>query len=145
MYQEKSGNPVLDRVGSGKASNIASFCDILEGLGMENFGIFYGHLVLLKLLVKFYCHLVYFTVIWYIFTILVCCTNKIWQPWRIGEDVCTFAGSRAHHLGSVSKNARNIKKMKQSAKKINVDSTKRKHSASDRQKNKKNTFLNKKN
>jgi hypothetical protein len=47
---------------------------ILEGLGMENVGIFYGHFVSLKLFVKLYCRLVYFEVIWYIFAILVCCT-----------------------------------------------------------------------
>jgi hypothetical protein len=31
---------------------------ILGGLGMENFGIFYGHCVFLKLFVKLHCRLV---------------------------------------------------------------------------------------
>jgi hypothetical protein len=69
MYQEKSGNPVLDRVGSGKASNIASFCGIvlrsrLQGCQMvhfqtkyPNFGIFWKALE--------WKILVYFMDIWY--------------------------------------------------------------------------------
>jgi hypothetical protein len=57
----------------------------LEGLGMENFGTYYGHLVLLKLLVKVHCRLLYFVVIRYIFNILVRCTRNIWQPRTKGE------------------------------------------------------------
>jgi hypothetical protein len=56
----------------------------LEGLGMEIVGILYGHLE-------------YFTTFWYMswqfgkcrdhlvyFTVLVCCTKKIWQPCQWG-------------------------------------------------------------
>jgi hypothetical protein len=38
--------------------------------GLENVGIFHGHLE------SFNRHLVYFVVIWYIFHILVCLTKK---------------------------------------------------------------------
>jgi hypothetical protein len=56
----------------------------LEGLGIENvgicilspFGLFYGH---------FYGRLVYFVVIWYIFSrIGMFGPRKIWQPWYAG-------------------------------------------------------------
>jgi hypothetical protein len=39
----------------------------LEGLAMENVGIFYDHWSILWQLEIFYGHLVYFVVIWYIF------------------------------------------------------------------------------
>jgi hypothetical protein len=44
----------------------------------------------------FYCHLVYFTAIWYILwsfgifsPVKLCCTKKIWQPWTMAEN-CNF-------------------------------------------------------
>jgi hypothetical protein len=41
------------------------------GLALEDFGVFYGHLIYIV-----YCYLEYFVVIWYIFPVLVCCTKK---------------------------------------------------------------------
>jgi hypothetical protein len=52
----------------------SKFGYILEGLAMEDVGIFDRHLV------YFTGDLVYFVLIWYIFPILVCCSKKIWQP-----------------------------------------------------------------
>jgi hypothetical protein len=43
---------------------------------MENIGTLYDHLVYLRPLEIFYGHLVYFVVIWYIFSVLVFCTKK---------------------------------------------------------------------
>jgi hypothetical protein len=40
---------------------------ILEGLAMEDVGIFYGHLVYFTAIGVFCGHLIYFIVIWYIF------------------------------------------------------------------------------
>jgi hypothetical protein len=58
-------------------------CQFLGGLGMENVGIFYGHLVyfagIWQILLPFgkvCCHLVYFFPFWYVLP------RKIWQPWR---------------------------------------------------------------
>jgi hypothetical protein len=55
----------------------------LEGLAIENVGIFYGHLVYFKAVWSilwpfgiFYDHLIYFMAIWYIFPVLVCCIKK---------------------------------------------------------------------
>jgi hypothetical protein len=39
----------------------------LEGLALENLGIFYGHLVYFTAIGNILWHLVYFVVIWYIF------------------------------------------------------------------------------
>jgi hypothetical protein len=47
--------------------------NILEAIGMENDAIF---LEFLRPLGPFYDLLVYFVLIWYIFTVLVCCTDK---------------------------------------------------------------------
>jgi hypothetical protein len=76
------------------ANQISLFVYILEGLGVENVGIFYGHWVyfvvfwyILLPLGIFYSHVVflwpfifyvysYFLIIWCIFSILVCCTKK---------------------------------------------------------------------
>jgi hypothetical protein len=48
----------------------------LEGLAIEDVGIFYGYLVHLRAFGIFYGHLVHFVVIWYIFPVLVFCTKK---------------------------------------------------------------------
>jgi hypothetical protein len=42
--------------------------------------IHYGHLEYLWRVGVFYDHLTHFAFIWYIFTVLVSCTKKIWQP-----------------------------------------------------------------
>jgi type IV secretory pathway VirB3-like protein len=47
----------------------------LEGLAMEDVGIFMASLAILRANGIFYVHLVHFVVIWYIFR-LVCCTEK---------------------------------------------------------------------
>jgi hypothetical protein len=48
---------------------------IVDGLAMERVGLFYGHLVCLKLFGIFYGHLgIHFMVIWYVVS------RKIWQP-----------------------------------------------------------------
>jgi hypothetical protein len=43
---------------------------------MEDAGIFYVHLVNLQQFGIFYSQSVYFLVIWYIFSVLVCCSKK---------------------------------------------------------------------
>jgi hypothetical protein len=55
----------------------------LEGLAIEDVGIFNGHLVYFTAILLFFamvgiicCHLVYFLVIWYIFPVLVCWCKK---------------------------------------------------------------------
>jgi hypothetical protein len=60
----------------------SQFGKILEGLAMENLGIFYDHLVYLTAIKNIlwpfgtFCgHLVHFVAIWYIFPILVFCTK----------------------------------------------------------------------
>jgi hypothetical protein len=46
----------------------SNFLKILEGLAMEDVGMFYGRLVPCTVFVMFDWHLVYFVVIWYIFS-----------------------------------------------------------------------------
>jgi hypothetical protein len=48
----------------------------LEGLAIEDVGIFYGHLVHLQPFVIFYGQLVEMVVLWYIIHVLVFCTKK---------------------------------------------------------------------
>jgi hypothetical protein len=49
----------------------------LEGLALEDVGIFYGRLVHFTVFFNiFYGHLVQFVVIWYIFPVSVFCTKK---------------------------------------------------------------------
>jgi hypothetical protein len=50
--------------------------DIFEGIGMENFGISHSYLGILRPFDVLYGPLVNFVVIWDLFAILVCCTNK---------------------------------------------------------------------
>jgi hypothetical protein len=54
----------------------SQFGYILEGLAMEDVGIFLAIWSILRQFGLFYGNLVYFVVIWYIFTVLVCCTKK---------------------------------------------------------------------
>jgi hypothetical protein len=69
----------------------------LEGLATEDVGICMAILSILRPNCIVYCHLVYFVVIWYIFSILAYFTTffgiffpfwyfvprKIWQPWTL--------------------------------------------------------------
>jgi hypothetical protein len=70
-----------------KNTNLGKFWRVLQGLAMEDFGIFYGHLVYV-----FYGHFVNFMINWDIlqlfgiffsrFGMYVCMyARKIWQPW----------------------------------------------------------------
>jgi hypothetical protein len=52
----------------------SQFGKILESIAM--YGIWYGHFVYLRPNGIFYGHLVHFVVIWYIFPVLVCCTEE---------------------------------------------------------------------
>jgi hypothetical protein len=60
-----------------------NFGEILEGLAMENLGIFYDHMVyftairnILRPFGIFYDHLLYISPFWYFVP------KKIWQPWN---------------------------------------------------------------
>jgi hypothetical protein len=66
----------------------------LEGIEIEEVGIFYGHLVHFRTFDLFYGRLAYFVVIWYIFPVLVCCTRKIWQPCFQGTKLLPREGDK---------------------------------------------------
>jgi hypothetical protein len=53
---------------------------ILGGLGIDNVGIIYGHLVWLWPFGILYGRLVYFVVLWYFFRFGLFGPRKIWQP-----------------------------------------------------------------
>jgi hypothetical protein len=73
----------------------SQFRSLLEGLSMEDDGVFYGHLVhfqtvwsIFRPFGPFSDHLVYFMAIWYIFPVSVffpplwyVVPRQIWQPW----------------------------------------------------------------
>jgi hypothetical protein len=77
----------------------------LDGLAMEDFGLFYGQLVYV-----FFVHLVYFMAIWYIvwsfvnFPVLVCCIKINLAPLIFSSD--TYVGAQQNPSG-LSINLRN--------------------------------------
>jgi hypothetical protein len=72
---------------------------------MEDVGIIYGHFIYFmdKWYILwpngiFYGHLVHFVVIWPIFPVLVCCTEKIWQPWFTYKFKISYVSIFVHRL-----------------------------------------------
>jgi hypothetical protein len=61
-----------------KNPNLGKFWSVLKWKMLVNFKAIWSVLLLLGI---FYGHLVYFVVILLFFPVLVCCTQKIWQPW----------------------------------------------------------------
>jgi hypothetical protein len=75
----------------------SQFGSILEDPAMEDvgmyiiwpFGLFCGHLVYFAAIWVSFKAMWYIFAFWYIFPVLVCCTNKIWQPWTTRKKCST--------------------------------------------------------